>query len=80
MVKNLPAKAGSTQGLIPVLGRYPGGESMMTHSSILAWGIPWTEEPGGLQARGWQRPPVRPDTPYKEGHRLYRNHRKHIDT
>ena len=25
---------------------------MATHSSILAWGIPWTEEPGGLQSRG----------------------------
>ena len=28
---------------------------MATHSSILAWQIPWTEEPGGLQARGSQR-------------------------
>ena len=26
-----------------------------THSSILAWRIPWTEEPGGLQSMGWQR-------------------------
>ena len=26
-----------------------------THSSILAWRIPWTEEPGGLQSTGWQR-------------------------
>ena len=30
-------------------------EGMATHSSILAWGIPWTEEPGGLQSKGWQR-------------------------
>ena len=28
---------------------------MATHPSILAWGIPWTEEPGGLQAMGLQR-------------------------
>ena len=28
---------------------------MATHSSILAWRIPWTEEPGGLQSRGSQR-------------------------
>ena len=34
-------------GLIPGLGRSPGG-GMATHSSILAWRIPWTEEPGGL--------------------------------
>ena len=31
------------------------GEAMATHSSILAWSIPWTEEPGGLQSTGWQR-------------------------
>ena len=30
-------------------------EGMATHSSILAWEIPWTEEPGGLQSMGWQR-------------------------
>ena len=28
---------------------------MATHSSILAWGIPWTEDPGGLQSMGLQR-------------------------
>ena len=31
------------------------GEEMATHSSILAWEIPWTEEPGGLQSMGSQR-------------------------
>ena len=46
MVKNLPANAGDA-GLIPGLGRSPGKE-MATHSSILAWEISWTEEPGGL--------------------------------
>ena len=30
-------------------------EKMATHPSILAWRIPWTEEPGGLQSMGWQR-------------------------
>ena len=33
----------------------PLEEDMATHSSILAWGIPWTEEPGGLQSLGLQR-------------------------
>ena len=30
-------------------------EEMATHSSIFAWRIPWTEEPGGLQSMGFQR-------------------------
>ena len=30
-------------------------KAMATHSSTLAWKIPWTEEPGGLQSMGWQR-------------------------
>ena len=33
----------------------PLEEGMATHSNILAWGIPWTEEPGGLQPKGSQR-------------------------
>jgi len=33
----------------------PLEESMATHSGILAWRIPWTEEPGGLQSIGSQR-------------------------
>jgi len=33
----------------------PLEESMATRSSILAWRIPWTEQPGGLQSMGWQR-------------------------
>ena len=36
-------------GLIPGSGRYPE-KGMATHSSILAWRIPWTEEPRGLQS------------------------------
>ena len=48
MVKNLPAKQ-------ETWGQSPGWEDpmerrMATHSSILAWRIPWTEEPGGLQS------------------------------
>ena len=41
-------------GSIPGLGRSLK-ESMATHSSILAWRIPWTEDPGKLQSRGLQR-------------------------
>ena len=33
----------------------PLEKAVATHSSILAWKIPWTEEPGGLQSMGWQR-------------------------
>ena len=33
----------------------PPGEGTATHSSILAWRTPWTEEPGGLQPMGLQR-------------------------
>ena len=56
MVKNLPVNAGDTRdaGLIPGSGRTPGGGNA-TCSSILAWEIPWTEEPGGLQFTGSQR-------------------------
>ena len=41
-------------GLIPGLGRSPEG-GHATHSSILAWRIPWTVKPGGLQSMGSQR-------------------------
>ena len=34
---------------------YPLEKEMATHSSTLAWEIPWTEEPGGLQSKGLQR-------------------------
>ena len=50
MVKSLPAVQ-ETQ--LQSLGREdPLEEEMATHSSILAWRIPWTEEPGGLQSMG----------------------------
>ena len=49
VAKNLPTNAGDTRdwGSIPGSGRF--------HSNILAWRIPWTEEPGRLQSRGSQR-------------------------
>ena len=48
-VKNPSANTGDAgdPGLIPGLGRIPGGEKMAMHSCIPAWKIPWTEEPGG---------------------------------
>ena len=54
--KDLPANAGDARdvGLIPGSGRSLE-EEMATHSSVLAWRIPWTEEPGGLQSMGLQR-------------------------
>ena len=53
MVRNLPANAGDL-GSIFGSRRSPGKE-MATHSRILAWKIPWTEEPGGLQSTGLQK-------------------------
>ena len=56
MVKNLPANAGDTKDAGSIPGREdPLEEEMATHSSILVWRIPWTEEPGGLQSMGSQR-------------------------
>ena len=53
MVKNLPA---ITETQVPSLGgEDPLEEGMASHSSILAWRIPWTEEPGGLESTGSQR-------------------------
>ena len=50
MVKNQPVNAGDA-GSIP--GQEdPLEEEMATHSSILAWEIPWTEDPEGLQFHG----------------------------
>ena len=53
MVKNLPAMQVTW---VQSLGWEDSLEKRMaTHSSILAWEIPWTEEPGGLQSMGLQR-------------------------
>ena len=53
VVKKLPAKAGDKRDV----GSIPGSEDLLeegmaTHSSILAWRIPWIEEPGRLQSMG----------------------------
>ena len=48
VVKNPPANNAGDVGLIPGLGRSLEKE-MANHSTILAWRIPWTEEPGGPQ-------------------------------
>ena len=51
VVKNRPANAGDIKDpLVRSLGQEdPLEEEMATHSSVRAWRIPWTEEPGGLQ-------------------------------
>ena len=53
MVKSLPVMR---ETWVQSLGREdPLEKQIATHSSILAWRIPWTEEPGGLQSVGSQR-------------------------
>ena len=53
MVKHLPAMQ---ETCVQFLGREdPLEKEMATHSSTLAWKIPWMEEPGGLQSMGLQR-------------------------
>ena len=53
LVKNLPAVQ---ETRVRSLGwEDPLEKEMATHSSILAWSIPWTEEPGGLQSTGLER-------------------------
>ena len=50
MVKNLPAME---ETWVQSLGwEDPLEKGVATHSSVLAWRVPWTEEPGGLQATG----------------------------
>ena len=62
MVKNLPANAGDERDSLPPAplgGEDPLEEETATHSGVLAWKIPWTEEPGRLQSlglhKGWTR-------------------------
>ena len=53
VAKNLPASAGDRGDVVRSLGREdPLEEGVATHSSILAWRIPWTEELGRLQSMG----------------------------
>ena len=53
MVKSLPAMWDT--GVLSLDLEDPLEKEMATHSSILAWRIPWTEEPGGLWCMGLQR-------------------------
>ena len=56
VVKNLPAMQEKQEMRVPSLGgKDPLEEEMATHSSILVWKIPWTEEPDRLQPIGSQR-------------------------
>ena len=55
-VKNPPAMQETQETQVRFLGwEDPPEEEMATHSSILAWRILWTEEPGGLQSMGSQK-------------------------
>ena len=45
----------SVESIYHICWEDPLEEGIATHSSILAWRIPWTEEPGGLQSIGWKR-------------------------
>ena len=55
-VKNLPAMQETHEMQVQSLGwEDPLEKKMATHSSILAWRIPWTEEPGGPQSTALQR-------------------------
>ena len=52
-------------------------KEMATHSSILAWEIPWTEEPGGRQSMGWQKSQAQPsDQTTQERFAVSRRHRQ----
>jgi len=55
VVKNLPAKQEMQETQVQSLGwEDPLEKGMATHSSILAWRIPWTDKPGRLQSMGLQ--------------------------
>ena len=51
-IKNLPAM--QEMWVLPLGQEDPLEKGMATHSSLLVWEIPWTEEPGGLQSIGLQ--------------------------
>ena len=56
VVKSPLANAGDTRDMVQSRGKEdPLEESMATHSSILAWRIPWTKEPGRLQSMDFQK-------------------------
>ena len=68
MVKNLPAMQ-ETQ--FPLLGQEdPLEKGVATHSSVLVWRIPWTEEPGGLQSMGLQESDTTERLKHRHTHRF----------
>ena len=70
MVKiHLPTQQTWVPSLLP---EDPLEEGMATHSSMLAWRIPWTEEPGGLQSKGSHR--VRKDLVIEHAHACAHTH------
>ena len=52
---HLPVQETQEVWVQSLVGEYPLEEEIATHSSILAWEIPWTEEPGGLQSMGLKK-------------------------
>ena len=78
VVKNLPAKAGDP-GFHPWVEKIPLEEEMGTHSSILAWRIPGTDEPGcsGLQSMGPQRVGCDLAAEHEHAHMPGRSNRRH---
>ena len=72
VIKNPPAMQETQETWVQSLGwEEPLEEGMATHSTFLAWRIPWTEEPGGLQSKGSQR---------VGHHKTAEDARKQIDT
>ena len=55
MVENPPAMQETPKTQVQSLGSAPLEKEMATHPSILAWKIPWTKKPGGLQSVGSQK-------------------------
>ena len=55
VIKNLAVSAGDVKDVASIPGEDPLEKEIATHSSTLAYRIPWTEEPGELQSTGSQR-------------------------
>ena len=75
-VKNPPVMQKLHETQVPSLDQEdPLEEGVAIHSSILAWRIPWTEEPGGLQSIGSQRVRhSRSDLACTQAHKIYMTH------
>ena len=78
VVKNPPANAGDAGDASLWVRRILLEEGMAIHSSILAWRIPWTEEPGGLQSIGWQELDTW-TTEYVHTHGGQRKYHSHVE-